>query len=128
MVCNCTISPPEFDRSVNPIQTRIGIFYPTHYCQSPSPPGFKKLSTPLQLITDYLISKILWIHQGSLFWSKWIIMACILYSWNTKFKWEELIWQKMSIAKIIWTQLIQLSIEKSLKIEICNNGRWTNRL
>ena len=37
-------SPPEFGRSVNPIQTR-GTDYAPHTTASPS--GFKKLSTPL---------------------------------------------------------------------------------
>ena len=37
-------SPPEFGRSVNPIQTR-GADYAPH--TTASPPGFKKLSTPL---------------------------------------------------------------------------------
>ena len=32
-------SPPEFGRSVNPIQTRVGMFCPSHYCQ---PPRFQK--------------------------------------------------------------------------------------
>ena len=38
--------PPEFDRSVNPIQTKGGRLCPSHYCQPP--PGFKKLSTSLK--------------------------------------------------------------------------------
>ena len=38
-------APPEFSRSVNPIQTRGGELCPSHYCQPP--PGFKKLSTSL---------------------------------------------------------------------------------
>ena len=37
-------APPEFGRSVNPIQTRGARLYPSHYCQ---PPEFKKLSTSL---------------------------------------------------------------------------------
>ena len=37
-------SPPEFGRSVNPIQTR-GADYAPH--TTASPPGFKMLSTPL---------------------------------------------------------------------------------
>ena len=36
--------PPEFGRSVNPVQTR-GADYAPH--TTASPPGFKKLSTPL---------------------------------------------------------------------------------
>ena len=38
------LAPPEFGRSVNPIQTR-GADYTPHTTASPS--GFKKLSTPL---------------------------------------------------------------------------------
>ena len=40
------VAPPEFGRSVNPIQTR-GADYTPH--TTASPPGFKKLSTPLIL-------------------------------------------------------------------------------
>ena len=38
------VAPPEFGRSVNPIQTRGTDFTPH---TTASPPGFKKLSTPL---------------------------------------------------------------------------------
>ena len=41
------LAPPEFGRSVNPIQTRGGRLYPLHYCH---PPGFKKLSTSLRAL------------------------------------------------------------------------------
>ena len=37
-------APPEFGKSVNPVQTMGGRLCPSHYCQ---PPGFKMLSTPL---------------------------------------------------------------------------------
>ena len=44
------VAPPEFGRSVNPIQTR-GADYTPHTTASPS--GFKKLSTPLHFRLNY---------------------------------------------------------------------------
>ena len=40
------LAPPEFGRSVNPIQTRGADYTPY---TTASPPGFKNLSTPLKI-------------------------------------------------------------------------------
>ena len=47
-------APPEFGRSVNPIQIRGADFAPH---TTASPPGFKKLSTPLHMICFLLETK-----------------------------------------------------------------------
>ena len=44
------LKSPEFGRSVNPIQTR-GADYAPHTAAHQPPPGFKKLSTPLRMIS-----------------------------------------------------------------------------
>ena len=46
------LAPPEFGRSVNPIQTR-GADYTPHTTASPS--GFKKLSTPLMFVSEPIL-------------------------------------------------------------------------
>ena len=47
--------PPEFGSSVNPIQTR-GEDYAPHTTHSP--PGFKKLSTPLQYVYQIMLKNM----------------------------------------------------------------------
>ena len=56
-------APPEFGRSVNPIQTE-GPDYTPH--TTASPPGFKKLSTSLSKGNIFEITKI-WISGNNSF-------------------------------------------------------------